>query len=148
MVMTTITMAPATAMASMTTERFLGALRRHGLGWWPALWLALCLLLAQQAGLAHRIHHGGLQEASLAALSGGVQTGTDAHRADLVKPAAHSCVLFDAATAADTLCDGPPMPRLAHGKPVLPPSITWRWPHLPTARPFHSRAPPASLAFA
>jgi hypothetical protein len=146
---TIIPMAPATAMASMTADRFPGALRRPGLRWWPALWLTLCLLLAQQAGLVHRIHHGGLQEASLAALHAGFPTtGTHAHRTDSLKPAAHSCVLFDAAATADTLCDGPPMPRLAHGKPVLPPSITWRWPHLPAAQPFHSRAPPASPAFA
>lgn len=142
-------------MASMSIDRALDAVRRRGLGGWAALWLALCLLLAQHAGLAHRIQHGGLQEASLASLTSfpalaGFTEGTagHAHRADTLKPAGHSCVLFDAATAADTLCDGLAMPRLAHGKPVLPPSITWRWPHLPAAHPFLSRAPPSPFAFA
>lgn len=139
-------------MASMTTERLAGAMRRRGLGWWPALWLVLCLLLAQHAGIVHRVVHGGLQQAPIApaatATAGGAPDAAHAHRADSLKPFGHSCVLFDAATAADTLCDGPPMPRLAHGKPVLPPSITWRWPHLPPARPFLSRAPPSPFTFA
>ncbi len=45
--------------------------RARGLGLWPALWLVLCLLLAQHAGLTHRIHHGGLSGQPLQALLGG-----------------------------------------------------------------------------
>ena len=144
-------------MATMTAERRFDAVRRRGLGWWPALWLTLCLLLAQHLGIVHRIQHGGLQEAALASVTVASPlplTAPDdspvfhADLADTLKSSGHSCVLFDAATGADTLCDGPPMPALAHGKPVLPPSITWRWPHLPPARPFLSRAPPSPFAFA
>lgn len=193
--------APATAatMADMRTE-LLRTLRRRGTGrltgglW--ALWLVLCLLLAQHAGLVHRIQHGGapvglmstgLMSAGLmssALMSAGLTlagqasptaaatataarddasasatatdadadidtgTGTDRHAPDSARASTHSCVLFDAATQAPGACGPPAMPLLSHGKPLVPPGITWRWPHLPPQRSFLTRAPPASLAFA
>jgi hypothetical protein len=127
-------------------------LRQRGLSPWHALWLVACLVLAQHAGLTHRVAHGGLQGISLSVLAtsghanGDTTDAPDGARADIVKQAGHSCVLFDGATAADGACGAPVLPRLAHGKPVLPPSITWRWPHLPPSQPFDTRAPPAPLA--
>ncbi len=197
-------------MADMRTE-LLRKLRRRGTGrltgglW--ALWLVLCLLLAQHAGLVHRIQHGGapvglmstglmssgLMSAGLTSsglMSAGLTlagqasptaaatataarddasasasatdadadadadadidtgTGTDRHAPDSARASTHSCVLFDAATQAPGACGAPPMPLLSHGKPLVPPGITWRWPHLPPQRSFLTRAPPASLAFA
>mgnify|MGYP007051631935 CR=1 FL=1 len=194
-------------MADMRTE-LLRTLRRRGTGrltgglW--ALWLVLCLLLAQHAGLVHRIQHGGapvglmstgLMSAGLMSsglMSAGLTlagqasptaaatataarddasasasasasatatdadadadidtgTGTDRHAPDSARASTHSCVLFDAATQAPGACGAPPMPLLSHGKPLVPPGITWRWPHLPPQRSFLTRAPPASLAFA
>ncbi len=181
-------------MADMRTE-LLRRLRRRGTGrltgglW--ALWLVLCLLLAQHAGLVHRIQHGGAPVGlmSTGLMSSGLMsagltlagqasptaaatataarddasasasatdadadidtgTGTDRHAPDSARASTHSCVLFDAATQAPGACGAPPMPLLSHGKPLVPPGITWRWPHLPPQRSFLTRAPPASLAFA
>lgn len=192
--------ATATTMADMRTE-LLRTLRRRGIGrltgglW--ALWLVLCLLLAQHAGLVHRIQHGGApvglmstglmssglmsagltlagqasptaaatataarDDASASASASATDadadadadidtgTGTDRHAPDSARASTHSCVLFDAATQAPGACGAPPMPLLSHGKPLVPPGITWRWPHLPPQRSFLTRAPPASLAFA
>jgi len=179
-------------MADMRTE-LLRTLRRRGTdrltgGLW-ALWLVLCLMLAQHAGLVHRVQHGGspagLTSGGLTSgglISGGLisarqasptpaatataarddtsvtdadieadidrDTGTDSHAPDSARASTHSCVLFDAATQAPGACGAPPMPMLSHGKPLVPPGITWRWPHLPPQRSFLTRAPPASLAFA
>ncbi|MBP0624496.1 hypothetical protein J8I82_32005 [Cupriavidus sp. LEh25] len=134
----------------MRTDWF-ARLRAHGPGLWLALWLALCLLLAQHAGLTHRIVHGGLAAVSTAASAtlatsagadGSTDADTDSHPL-AQKFSGHSCVLFDGATVADTLCGKLPLPRLAFGKPVKPANLAWRWPDLPAAHPFHSRAPPA-----
>ncbi|WP_439684117.1 hypothetical protein [Cupriavidus oxalaticus] len=136
----------ATTAAAMRTDWF-ERLRTHGPGLWLALWLALCLLLAQHAGLTHRIVHGGLPassatSATLVAADGSTDADTDSH--PLAQNfSGHSCVLFDGATVADTLCCKLPLPRLAFGKPVKPANLAWRWPDLPAAHPFHSRAPPA-----
>lgn len=178
-------------MADMRTE-LLRTLRRRGTdrltgGLW-ALWLVLCLMLAQHAGLVHRVQHGGAPAGLMSSglMSAGLTlaghasptaaatataarddasasasatdadadadidagTGTDSHAPDSARASTHSCVLFDAATQAPGACGAPPMPLLSHGKPLVPPGITWRWPHLPPQRSFLTRAPPASLAFA
>ena len=126
----------------MRTDWF-ARLRAHGPGLWPALWLALCLLLAQHAGLTHRIVHGGLiaPAGTLAAASAAAASEGDQH--SLAQAfTGHSCVLFDGATVADTHCAKLPPLQLAFGKPVKPASLAWRWPDLPSAHPFQSRAPP------
>lgn len=160
-------------MADMRAE-LLRTLRRRctdrpSSGLW-VLWLVLCLMLAQHAGLVHRIQHGGSPAApmsagraspmapataatvradtSLANTGTGADTVADSHASDNARAPTHSCVLFDAATQAPGACGAPPMPLLSHGKPLVPPGITWRWPHLPPQRSFLTRAPPASLAFA
>ncbi|QEZ45353.1 hypothetical protein [Cupriavidus oxalaticus] len=145
MTMATIA-AAARRTIPMRTDWF-ARLRTHGPGLWLALWLALCLLLAQHAGLTHRIVHGGLPatsatSATLAAADGSTDADTDSHPL-AQNVSGHSCVLFDGATVADTLCGKLPLPRLAFGKPVKPANLAWRWPDLPAAHPFHSRAPPA-----
>lgn len=126
----------------MRTDWF-ARLRAHGPGLWSALWLALCLLLAQHAGLTHRIVHGGLlaPAGALAAADATAGSDTDPHPLAQVF-SGHSCVLFDGATAADTHCGKLPPLQLAFGKPVKPVSLAWRWPDLPSAHPFQSRAPP------
>lgn len=167
----TISTATTRAIADMGTEsrtlhdRLTGQLARwrsRGLGIWPALWLVLCLLLAQQAGLTHRVVHGGLLNLSQAAAAlsstsdasdtSDTSVASDATDADHAEPLSlklglHSCVLFDGATIADSHVDTFTLPLLAFGKPVKPASLAWRWPDLPAARPFHTRAPPASPVF-
>ncbi|WP_404992346.1 hypothetical protein [Cupriavidus pauculus] len=130
--------------------------RARGISLLAVLWLVACLLLAQHAGLRHRIVHGGLLNAPPSAAPAIVQpaqVGTDP--ADVVhaesfslKLGLHSCVLFDGATLADTHPGGVTLPQLAFGKPVKPANLAWRWPDLPAAQPFHPRAPPAAFAFA
>ncbi|MBB1630817.1 hypothetical protein [Cupriavidus sp. UME77] len=145
--------------------------RQRGLGLWPALWLALCLLLAQHAGLTHRIHHGGLLSLPLqAAASHGAAAlpvtaaaaddddddeiqVTDSARAnpDLpfsLKLAGHFCVLFDGATVAASHCGTPVVPALTHLQSPVPFSVGWRRPDLQHPQPFRSRAPPAVHALA
>lgn len=143
MAMTAAAAIPSTTTA-MRTDWF-ARLRTHGPGLWSALWLALCLLLAQHAGLTHRIAHGGLltpAAATVAATDAAPAVDTDLHPL-AQKFSGHSCVLFDGATVADTLYGKLPLPDLAFGKPVKPANLAWRWPDLPAAHPFHSRAPPA-----
>ncbi|CAM3216636.1 hypothetical protein [Cupriavidus taiwanensis] len=127
---------------------WLARLRVHGPGLWSALWLALCLLLAQHAGLTHRIVHGGLPAPAGAAAVVDTTASTTAASDPDPHPlaqvfGAHSCVLFDGATVADMHSGKLPPLQLAFGKPVKPASLAWRWPDLPTAHPFQSRAPPA-----
>ncbi|MFJ5381477.1 hypothetical protein ACIPID_07390 [Cupriavidus sp. CER94] len=137
--------------------------RARGIGFWPALWLVTCLLLAQHVGLVHRVVHGGLLNAPQAAAqlesAGSIEsTGTpdapdgaaDAGHAEpfTVKIGLHSCVLFDGATLADTHFGSFALPSLAFGKPVKPANLAYRWPDLPAAHAFQSRAPPAAFAFA
>ncbi len=136
-----------TAGIRMPTDWF-ARLRAHGPGLWSALWLALCLLLAQHAGLTHRIVHGGLLMP--AAATAAIATTPDSNAVADTDPhplaqkfSGHSCVLFDGATIADTLCGKLPLPQLAFGKPVKPANVAWRWPDLPDTHPFQSRAPPA-----
>lgn len=136
-----------TAGIRMRTDWFAG-LRARGPGLWSALWLALCLLLAQHAGLTHRIVHGGLLTPAAAtaaiAATAGSSAVADTDRHPLAqKLSGHSCVLFDGATIADTLCGKLPLPQLDFGKPVKPANLAWRWPDLPATHPFRSRAPPA-----
>lgn len=155
--MTTI-MAMARAIAAMRTDatfladRISGHMARwraRGPGLWTALCLVLCLLLAQHAGLVHRVVHGGLPgmmapvTAPVAAeATDATETHTDSFA---LKLGLHSCVLFDGATLADSHHGSFDLPVLAFGKPA---SLAWRWPDLPAARPFHSRAPPVSPVFA
>jgi hypothetical protein len=121
--------------------------RSRGPGVWAALWLTACLLLAQHAGLVHRVVHGGLPNASQPALTAASDDATHTEPFSL-KLGLHSCVLFDGATIADSHVGGFKLPLLAFGKPVKPANLAWRWPDLPSAHPFHSRAPPAAFAFA
>ncbi len=124
----------------MRTDWF-ARLRTHGPGLRSALWLALCLLLAQYAGLTHRIVHGGLLAPSATVTTADAASANDPEPHPLEqKFSSHSCVLFDGATVADTLCGKLPLPQLAFGKPV---NLAWRWPDLPATHPFQSRAPPA-----
>lgn len=165
-------MATTTGTAGMATKPLppwqrLQRRRAHGLGLWPALWLALCLLLSQHAGLTHRIHHGGLLYAP--ALAGERESATHEFPAAVaaaaasasghvaqpepdtplsLKLAGHFCVLFDGATVAASHCGTPALPALTHLQSPLPPTKGWRKPDLPPARPFHSRAPPAVSALA
>lgn len=134
--------------------------RARGIGFWPALCLVACLLLAQHVGLVHRVVHGGLLNAPQAAaqLESTETTGTtdatddaaDAGHAEpfSLKLGLHSCVLFDGATLADTHFGSFVLPSLAFGKPVKPANLAYRWPDLPAAHAFQSRAPPAAFAFA
>ncbi|WP_371827384.1 hypothetical protein [Cupriavidus sp. KK10] len=127
----------------MRTDWF-ARLRTHGPGLWSALWLALCLLLAQYAGLTHRIVHGGLLAPSATVTTADAASANDPEPHPLEqKFSGHSCVLFDGATVADTLCGKLPLPQLAFGKPVKPANLAWRWPDLPATHPFQPRAPPA-----
>lgn len=147
----------------MTTKRgFPLAHRKPGL--WPALWLALCLLVAQHAGLAHRIAHGGMLYGLPTAESNpAASTATDLADAtsateiadvndsgdtSAAAANAHSCVLFDGAAVVAAHCGAPVLPALSHGKPVLAPNIARHWTDLPRPAPFNSRAPPPRLAFA
>lgn len=141
-------MAMASATAGMRTEFALfSRWRARGIGFWPALWLIGCLLLAQHAGLVHRVVHGSLLNASQSVVA--VESTDTTHREPFsLKLGLHSCVLFDGATLADTHVGSFALPKLAFGKPVKPASLAWRWPDLPASRPFHSRAPPAAFAFA
>ena len=141
-------MAMGRAIADMRTEpSILSRLRARGPGLWAALWLVACLLLAQHAGLVHRVVHGGLPNASQPVLT--VASDDAAHTEPFsLKLGLHSCVLFDGATIADIHVGSFKLPLLAFGKPVKPANLAWRWPDLPSAHPFHSRAPPAAFAFA
>ncbi|WP_040010898.1 hypothetical protein [Cupriavidus sp. HMR-1] len=126
-------------------------LRARGPSLWAVLWLVACLLLAQHAGLVHRVLHGGLPNASQPALTVTVTvTSDDATHTEpfSLKLGLHSCVLFDGATVADIHVGSFHLPLLAFGKPVKPANLAWRWPDLPSAQPFRSRAPPAAFAFA
>lgn len=135
----------ATAAIPMRTDWF-ARLRTRGPGLWSALWLVLSLLLAQHAGLTHRIVHGGLlapDGALAAANAANAAAATDGDPHPLARAiGGHSCVLFDGATVADTHCARLPPLQLAFGKPVKPASLAWRWPDLPSTHPFQSRAPP------
>ncbi|CAG9175875.1 hypothetical protein LMG32289_03444 [Cupriavidus pampae] len=142
----------ASAAAGMRTDSTcLARWRHHGLGLWTALWLVLCLLLAQQAGLVHRVVHGGLLNLPISApltVSSIPDQTPDTHTHGFaLKLGGHSCVLFDGATVADTHFGTVTLPTLRFGKPVKPAALAWRWPDLPARHPFHSRAPPAPLAF-
>lgn len=96
----------------MRTDWF-ARLRAHGPGLWSALWLALCLLLAQHAGLTHRIVHGGLLAPSASVTTADAASANDPEPHPLAqKFSGHSCVLFDGATVADTLCGKLPLPQL------------------------------------
>lgn len=133
---------PPADMAT-TTDR-MGRLRARGPGVWPALLLVLCLLLAQHAGLTHRVRHGGLANQPL--VSAAHTQGHDGQQEVSLKSGGHSCVLFDGATVADGHFGTPSLPLLKYGKPVTPASLARSWPDLPARQPFHSRAPPAPLA--
>ncbi|MEN7529970.1 hypothetical protein [Cupriavidus sp. DL-D2] len=148
--MRTITiMATALVAAGMRTDvPLLSRWRARGVGFWPALWLVACLLLAQHAGLVHRVVHGGFPALPQVSLVTAADASHGAHHgASFLKLGLHSCVLFDGATMADTLFGSFTLPDLAFGKPVKPANLAWRWPDLPAARPFHSRAPPSAFAF-
>ncbi|WER46176.1 hypothetical protein CupriaWKF_00885 [Cupriavidus sp. WKF15] len=130
----------------MITEiiRHLDRLRARGPGLWHALWLVLCLLGAQHAGLAHRVVHGGLMGTRLSVMAAESSAADHGDASPFAqKLTGHSCVLFDGATVADSHCGHMPVLTLAFGKPVKPANLAWRWPDLPSAHPFRSRAPPA-----
>ncbi len=152
--LTTI-MAMARAIAAMRTDtamlaerladRISGRMcwRVHGPGRWTALCLVLCLLLAQHAGLVHRVVHGGLPGMASPWRREAATDATDSHTDSFaLKLGLHSCVLFDGATrwrtatTAASTCR-----RWPFGKPVKPAALAWRWPDLPAARPFHSPRP-------
>ncbi|SDP73469.1 hypothetical protein SAMN04488595_1199 [Ralstonia sp. 25mfcol4.1] len=162
-----MTMATGRATAGMRTEfPLFSRWRARGIGFWPALCLVACLLLAQHAGLVHRVMHGGLQNAPQAAAqidatdstastdstdsTAASEGAADAGHAEpfSLKLGLHSCVLFDGATLADTHFGSFELPSLAFGKPVKPANLAYRWPDLPAAHAFQSRAPPAAFAFA
>ncbi len=149
---TTTIMATGRATADMRTEPgILSRWRARGPGLWAALWLIACLLLAQHAGLVHRVVHGGLANGSQpASQPSSAVVSDDAPDAEpfSLKLGLHSCVSFDGATIADSHVGSFALPALAFGKPVKPANLAWRWPDLPSARHFHSRAPPAAFAFA
>nr|WP_224081366.1 hypothetical protein [Cupriavidus laharis] len=130
-------------MIAEITGRF-ARLRARGPGLWMTLWLALCLLVAQHAGLTHRIVHGGLMGTPLPAMAAEASAADHGDASPFAqKLAGHSCVLFDGATVADSHCGQMPAVTLAFCKPVKPANLAWRWPDLPSAYPFRSRAPPA-----
>ncbi len=155
-------MATIRATAGMRTESpplsLFARRRARRIGFWPALWLVACLLLAQHAGLVHRVVHGGLLNATQTATQAATQAAVlaettnagDASHDELssLKLGGHSCVIFDGATLADGHVIHTALPQLVFGKPVNPANLAWRWPDLPAARPFQSRAPPAAFAFA
>ncbi|MBV8271416.1 MAG: hypothetical protein JO067_04015 [Cupriavidus sp.] len=132
----------------ITEPGILSRWRSRGPGLWAALWLVACLLLAQHAGLVHRVVHGTLPNASQPTLA--MEASDDAPDAEpfSLKLGLHSCVLFDGATIADSHVGSFNLPLLDFGKPVKPANLAWRWPDLPSARHFHPRAPPAAFAFA
>ena len=147
-------MAMTRAIAGMRTDfPLLSRWRARGIGFWPALCLVACLLLAQHVGLVHRVVHGGLlnlpQSVAPADSTASVDGNDSGHAEPFsLKLGLHSCVLFDGATLADTHFGSFVLPSLAFGKPVKPANLAWRWPDLPAAHAFHSRAPPAAFAFA
>jgi hypothetical protein len=170
-----MTAGTATTMASMGTDsptlwqrlQRLQRRRTRGLGLGPALWLALCLLLTQHAGLTHRIHHGGpLSPLTQASAEGArsveadedtvTPSGTGAIQASEADPgqppslrlAGHFCVLFDGATVAACHSGTQAMPALTHLQSPIPFSVGWRRPDLQHPQPFRSRAPPAVHAYA
>jgi hypothetical protein len=127
----------------MITER-IARLGARGPGLWMALWLALCVLVAQHVGLTHRVVHGGLMGTPVSAMTAETSTADHDEASPLAqKLAGHSCVLFDGATVADSHCSQMPAVMLVFGKPVKPANLAWRWPDLPSTHPFRSRAPPA-----
>lgn len=148
------TTATGRATAGMRTDfPLLSRWRARGIGFWPALCLVACLLLAQHVGLVHRVVHGGLlnlpQSVAPADSTASVDGNDSGHAEPFsLKLGLHSCVLFDGATLADTHFGSFVLPSLAFGKPVKPANLAWRWPDLPAAHAFHSRAPPAAFAFA
>jgi len=121
-----------------------------------ALWLALCLLLAQHAGLNHRVLHGGLQNqpllvAEVDPLADPLAEATleEGPRDPLsLKGGGHSCVLFDASALADSHCSLAQPVALAHVHALAPAGAVPAWPDLAAPTPFHPRAPPAALALA
>jgi len=131
-----------------TGSGILSRWRRRSFGPWAALWLIACLLLAQHAGLVHRVVHGTLPNASQPALAAEISDAASDAEPFSLKLGLHSCVLFDGATIADVHVGSFTLPLLAFGKPVKPANLAWRWPDLPSAHPFHPRAPPAGFAFA
>ena len=160
-VITTCTVAAGMGTNALPLWQRLQRRRARGLGLWPALWLALCLLLAQHAGLTHRIHHGGLlsppQQANtsngefdaghdgtaVTASGTGAIQAADPGQPFSLKLAGHFCVLFDGATVAASHCGAPVMPALTHLQSPVPFSVGWRRPDLQHPQPFRSRAPPA-----
>ena len=143
--MTTRT-ATATVATRMITEitRSLVRLRARGPALWHAVWLVLCLLGAQHAGLVHRVAHGGLMGAPLSVMAAEASAADHGDASPFAqKLAGHSCVLFDGATVADSHFCHLPAITPTFGKPVKPANLAWRWPDLPSAYPFRSRAPPA-----
>ncbi|GAA4329287.1 hypothetical protein GCM10023144_15890 [Pigmentiphaga soli] len=105
---------------------------------WLGGLLAAALLVAQFAGLAHQVRHGGTAGIAVAGQAGAEHEWTPWLGGD-----EHSCVLFDGAT----FDSGPPV---VTSEPALRPpcgmavaSTAARQPDLASPRRFLSRAPPA-----
>lgn len=168
-----MTTGTATTMANMGTDALtlwqrLQHRSTRGLGLGRVLWLVLCLLLTQHAGMTHRVQHGGLLSALTQASASdgerGVEAGedtitvsgtgtigvseTDPGQPPALRLAGHSCVLFDGATVAACHCGTPAMPALTHLQSPVRFSVGWRRPYLQHPQPFRSRAPPAVHAYA
>jgi hypothetical protein len=94
--------------------------------------LALALLFAQWAGIAHRIEHAPLHHPAQVFS----QFDDDGHRHH------HSCLAFDAAAVADTVCLPPFVAPLLDGAQVLALRLAFISWNAPPVRHFSSRAPP------
>ncbi len=125
----------ATTIVTITDRHLLSLCRRFAgqrRAWWLAAWMIVCLLLSQQIGWSHGIHHMTVAPVQVQAIDGAGQP----HAAH------HSCLLFDAACSAVAFTASPPQMAPVVASFSVPVPGVLRSPDLPVSHPFRSRAPP------
>lgn len=98
-----------------------------------AVAVAMAMLLAQWIGLHHGVRHAGVDPVAVA--SGAVEVNYD--------ETVHSCLIFDAATLADSVDLNPyaaPLPTGLAMRAFCAAFVSWS---MPVTRHFSSRAPPS-----